>query len=276
MEGRRITLVVLVLTLVLAYPLTVHPATTMLPLGSDTNLFLWLLQWDLHALTHQPLSIFDANIYYPFRHTLAYSENLIGSAFVAAPILWTTHNPVLSVKVVALLSCVLCGVGAYFLARRVGVGPLGATIGAVIFAFAPPRFFRLGQLHLTTIQWVPFCLAFVHSYLDSGRRRHLWSACGFFVLQVLTSGHGAVFAAFSVAALLLWRMALGEPIRPFARVRDLGIPGAIAIALVVLVILPYRSVQKEMGLRRSLDEATYFSPNRSSFIASPTHVHRWI
>ena len=74
MEGRRITLLVLVLTLVLAYPLSVHPATTILPLGSDTNLFLWLLQWDVHALTHQPLSIFDANIYYPFRHTLAYLE----------------------------------------------------------------------------------------------------------------------------------------------------------------------------------------------------------
>jgi hypothetical protein len=33
------------------------------------------LAWDTHAFT-TPLSIFDANIYYPERHTLAYSENL--------------------------------------------------------------------------------------------------------------------------------------------------------------------------------------------------------
>src|SRR5438552_16449983 len=138
MEGRRITLVVLVLTLVLAYPLTVHPATTMLPLGSDTNLFLWMLQWDVHALTHRPLSIFDANIYYPYHHTLAYAENLIGSALIAAPVLWVTANPVLALNVVALLSCVLCGAGVYLLARRVGVSPLGAALAGIIFAFAPP------------------------------------------------------------------------------------------------------------------------------------------
>ena len=66
-----------------------------------------------HAFVHQPLAIFDANIYYPFRHTLAYSENLIGSALIAAPVLWLTGNPVLALNMVALLSCVLCGVGAY-------------------------------------------------------------------------------------------------------------------------------------------------------------------
>src|SRR5207245_11089106 len=129
---------------------------------------------------------------------------------------------VLALNVVARLSCVLCGAGVYLLARRVGVSPLGAALAGIIFAFAPPRFFRLGQLHLTTIQWVPFCLAFVHAYLDSGRWRDLWWACGFFVLQALTSGHGAMFAAFSVALLLFWRTALGGPIRPFARVRALG------------------------------------------------------
>jgi len=46
---------------------------------------------DTHAFTSQPLAIFDANIYYPERLTLAYSENLIGTALFAAPLLWLTH-----------------------------------------------------------------------------------------------------------------------------------------------------------------------------------------
>src|SRR5207245_450952 len=133
---------------------------------------------------------------------------------------------VLALNVVARLSCVLCGAGVYLLARRVGVSPLGAALAGIIFAFAPPRFFRLGQLHLTTIQWVPFCLAFVHAYLDSGRWRDLWWACGFFALQALTSGHGAVFAAVAIAALLVWRVALGEPILLARRLRDFGLPVA--------------------------------------------------
>ena len=63
------------LTVVMAWPLSAHPGSTVLPLGADTNLFLWTIGWDLHAIVHQPLSIFDANIFYPLPHTLAYSEN---------------------------------------------------------------------------------------------------------------------------------------------------------------------------------------------------------
>jgi hypothetical protein len=271
-----IALIVAVLTVPLAWPLSVHPASTVLPIGADANLFLWTLQWDTHALTHRPWAIFDANIYYPFRHTLAYSENLIGSSIVAAPILWTIGNPVLALNAVALLSCVLSGAGAYMLARQTGAGPAGAALAALIFAFAPPRFFRLGQIHLTTVQWVPFCLACLHRYLDSGRARDLHRACGFFALQVLTSGHGAVFAALAAGGLILWRVLLAERVRPLARLRDLGLPGAAAMAVVVLMVLPYFAVQREMGLRRSLEEATFFSPSVSSFLASPGHLHRWL
>jgi len=97
-----------------------HPARVLPAVGSDSDLFMWTLAWDAHAFVHQPLSIFDANIFFPNRGTLAYSENLIGSAFFAAPILWLTGNPVLAFNVISLLSCVLCGLGAYVLGRRVG------------------------------------------------------------------------------------------------------------------------------------------------------------
>ena len=153
-----------VLTVVLAWPLSADPAGRVLTDSPDTELFLWTLSWDTHAFTHAPLSIFDANIYYPQPNTLAYSENLIGSALLAAPVIWMTHNPVLALNLVGLLSCVLCGVGAYVLARRTGVGAPDATLSGLIFAFSPPRFFRLGQLHLTAVQWVPFTLAALHAF----------------------------------------------------------------------------------------------------------------
>ena len=93
----------------------------------------------------------------------------------------------------ALMTCVLCGVGAYLLARRCTSAPRGAFICGLIFAFAPPRFFRMGQLHMTAVQWIPFSLAFLHSYLERGRRRDLLLAIGFFSLQALASGHGAAY-----------------------------------------------------------------------------------
>src|SRR5262245_20149235 len=88
----------LLLTLVFTYPLSLHPASTIIWRNADTDLFMWTLAWNTHAIVQQPLAIFDANIYYPYLHTLAYSENLLGSTIFAAPVLWTTANPVLALN----------------------------------------------------------------------------------------------------------------------------------------------------------------------------------
>ena len=142
-------------------------------------------------------SIFDANIYYPFANTLAYSENLIGSAFFAAPIIWLTGDLVLAMNLTALLTCVLCGTGAYLLARHLHLNLGGAFICGLIFAFAPPRFFRMGQLHMTAVQWIPFSLAFLHAYFERGRRRDLLLAIGFLLAA------GAVERAWRRVSVLL-------------------------------------------------------------------------
>jgi len=261
------------LTLVLAYPLSLHPATTLLPGDPDSDLFMWTLAWDTHALVTRPLSIFDANIFYPYGDTLAYSENLIGSTPFAAPVLWLVGNPILALNVVALLSVVLCGLGAYVLGRRLGMSTTAALICGLIFAFAPTRFFRIGQLHLTTVQWVPFGLAALHGYLDTGRARHLKLAAFFFTLQAFTSGHGAVFLTLAMAGLLAYRFLLGEPIAPVRRVRDLGVTGALLLVPTAFLFPPYRHVQLEMGLRRSLVD---WAPSPESFLASPAVVYSWL
>jgi hypothetical protein len=269
----RVAVLYFALTLLLAYPLSVHPAGRLLSIAPDPFLMMWMLMWDTHAIIHQPLSIFDANIYYPQQHTLAYSENLIGSTVFAAPVLWLTDNPVLAMNVVALLSCVLCGLGAYLLARRVGVGTHGATLTGLIFAFSPPRFFRISQIHVTTVQWMPFALAYLHAYLDRGRKRDLLMVAAFFTLQALSSGHGAVFLLVAMLGLIAYRVLFGEPIAFIRRLSDLGVAGALLLAPAVLIVLPYRSVQVEMGLRRSIID---WQRPWQSFLASPAHLQTFL
>jgi hypothetical protein len=266
----RVALLYCCLTFLLAYPLSRHPGTRVLANGADPNLFMWSLGWDTHAFTHQPFSIFDANIFYPQRHTLAYSENFIGSAFFAAPILWLTGNLVLATNLVALLSCALCGLGGFVLARKLGLSVPAAVVTGIVFGFSPPRFFRIEQLHLTTIQWMPFCLAYLHAYLDTSRRRDLHLAVGFFSLQALTSGHGAALLVLAVAIVLVYRVAFGEPIAPMRRLRDFGAAGVLLILPTLLIIIPYREVQNELQFSRGVND---FITNWSSFLASPSRLH---
>lgn len=273
-EARGFALVSLlyaVLTFVMAYPFAASPASQVLADAPDMHLFMWTLGWDAHAFLHQPWLIFDANIYHPYPNTLAYSENLIGSALFAAPIIWLTGDLVLALNLTTLLTTVLCGSGAYLLARRWGLSAAAAFVCGVIFAFAPPRFSRMAQLHMTAVQWIPFTLAFVHSYLAHGKRRDLLLALACFSLQVLSSGHGAAFLTMAVGLLIVWHLWLGRalPIRKW--LQDCGATGLYLIAPSIWVMWPYRMAQVDAGLRREYPAEAM--PGLTSFVASPSRVH---
>jgi hypothetical protein len=259
------------LTGALTYPLCLEPATRAMALSADTRLFLWTLSWDVHALLHQPLRLFDANIFYPEPRTLAFSEHLLGSAVLGAPFL-LAGGPVLAMNVVLLLSCLLSGAGGYLLARELGIPRAGAFVTGTIFAFAPPRFTRLAQLHLATVQWIPFCLAFSHAYLRRGRRRDLLAAAFFFTLQSLTSGHGGLFLLLALLSLAGWAFVTRRLPATRTLARDVGFAGALLLAINVPFLVPYFRVQHELGLRRTIGAVYDWVPNASSFLASPSYV----
>ena len=262
------------LTFVMAYPLSATPGTAVVVDAPDTHVYIWTLAWDVHAFLNQPLRMFDANVYHPYTHTLAFSENLIGSAFLAAPFIWLTGNLVLGMNMAALITCVLCGIGGYVLARALHLRPGAAFLCGVVYAFAPPRFFRLGQLHMTAVQWIPFTLAFLHIYFERGRRSWLLLAVACFTLQVLSSGHGAAFTAVASALLVAWRVGFGQPIAVRQWLRDFGVAGAYLLAPSVLMLMPYRLVRGQGGLRYPYDPDAL--PNPESFLASPTRLHVYL
>jgi hypothetical protein len=269
-------LLFVLLTLVLTVPLSLAPATKALPLSADTRLFLWTISWDVHALLRQPLSIFDANIFFPEPRTLAYSEHLIGSAILGAPALLASGNPVLALNVIVLLSCVLSGLGAYFLARHLGTGVPAALVAGLVFAFGPARFVRLAQVHVAVVQWIPFALAFMHLYARHRRRRDLVAVAAFLTLQSLSSGHGGLFLTLALGALVLYDWAFGRIPGPVRLLRDLGVVGVLILAVNVVFLVPYLRAQHDVGLHRTIGAVYDWTPNLVSFLASPAHVQEWL
>jgi hypothetical protein len=85
-----------------------------------------------------------------------------------------------------------------------------------------------------------------------------------------------VFAALAGGTLVVYRLALGEPLDVRRRVNDLGLAGGVLLLPALLVTLPYLAVQREMLLRRSLEDASTWAGSAVSFLASPTHVHEFI
>jgi hypothetical protein len=270
--GRRATLVgllYLALTIALLVPFSLHLGTRAMSPGSDWDFTLWVFAWDVHSFLHQPWHIFDANIMAPLPNTLGYEENAIGSALMVAPVIWITHSVLLAANLAAVLTIPLSGLGVYLLARKLRVSEAGAVLAGLVFALDPPRFFRLEQFHVTAIQWIPFCLAFLHDYLDHGRRRDLWLALAFFSAQAVSSGHGTAFLLITIVALLAYRLLLGEPLAAWRRLRDFGVTGALLLTPALLIYLPYRRAQTEAGLERTL-QGWFTAP--ASFLATPSRI----
>ncbi len=68
--------VFVVLAVLHTWPLALAPGTLSRNDTVDTVLHEWTLAWLAHQIVRDPLHLFDANIFYPERSTLAYSDHL--------------------------------------------------------------------------------------------------------------------------------------------------------------------------------------------------------
>ena len=72
--------------------------------SGDARFAVWNVAWVAHALTTDPARVYDANIFYPHRNALAFSEANLGAGLLAVPAWTITHNPYTAFNVVVLFS----------------------------------------------------------------------------------------------------------------------------------------------------------------------------
>jgi hypothetical protein len=256
-----------VLTVILTYPVLPEAAQGVNNTG-DPLLNAWILNWDVHALLSQPLNLYHANIFFPYPLTLAYSEALLGSVVLAAPIILLTHNPIFAGNVLTLLGFALSGWGTYLLVKRFTENRLAALIAGTIFAFNPYRFSQISHLQLVTVQWIPFIFLFLDRWFEKRRWRDWSGLCLAFNLQFLSSYYTGLFVALALGImvfgyLLLYRRAFGWRV-----LWPLGLLGAISIAINVPLALPYLQVSQAMNFTRSLDDAVAGSARLSYYLGA--------
>src|SRR5262245_53548101 len=85
-SGLKATGIFLLLTVVFTWPQAIHWLSV--PDFMDTYFSMWRLAWIAHQLPLDPQHLFDANIFYPLKHTLAYSDAVLLEGLIGAPLLW--------------------------------------------------------------------------------------------------------------------------------------------------------------------------------------------
>src|SRR5438034_7129102 len=97
------------LAVVHTWPLARNPAHLSRNDNGDTVLNTWAIAWVAHQLPRDPVHLFDANIFYPERLALCYSEAMIVQGVLAMPIRAAGGSPVLAYNLVLLAGFALTG-----------------------------------------------------------------------------------------------------------------------------------------------------------------------
>jgi hypothetical protein len=215
----------------------------------DLDLHLWTLAWVSRTVVRDPLHIFDANIFYPARLTLAGSDHLLGTLPVAGPVYWLTGSPVATLNAVVLSSFPLAGLATFALvADGTGSGWAGLVAGFV-YAFAPWRARSFVPVQTFSVQYLPLALLALTAYLRSGRRWLLAAGLTALTVQVLVAYYVA-YAALVTVAVWLAVVALGEPRPPGRRWIALGLGLVAMTGVTTAVSWPYL-LRREVGAIRT-------------------------
>lgn len=268
---RELTFFILA-SLILTYPLVTHLDQAVYT-TSDSLHSAWILDRNVFALRQGKLKdFFNANTFYPYKNTLAYSDHLIGQTFLAGPIIYFTNNPILAQNILIILSFAFSGITAFWLFNYWLKNRLAALIPAFAFAFANFRFQQLEHLNILTSFWLPLVFLFLQKWLDRQQKRDLFFFGIFYFLTILSSLH---YALMTSLALLAYWLFSGFFLSAQNFRRNKVWPVAIVVAVVLLVSAPtlysYLKLKQEFPeISRSIRDNMAGSASLSSFLFSAT------
>lgn len=275
-EACAVVIVSAILTAVFTYPIAFKLERVGRVDNGDGQLSIWNVAWVARALAADPIHVFDANIFYPHRGTLAYSENNLGAGALAVPVYLATRNAYAAHNSAVLLAFILTATGMYYLVRYLTHDRRAAALSAIWFAFCPFIFARTAHIQLLMTAGLPFAMLAFHRLADrptAGRGAALGCAMA---AQALCCGYYGIFVILMVGFAVV---VVASTRRLWTDARywmAIGVAGIVSIGLVVPAYLPYIALRRDTGFHRTIGQAVQYSANWSAYLASSSFAHAWL
>jgi hypothetical protein len=263
-----------VLALIMTWPLATGYGRLGRTLPGDGPYAIWNVTWVARTLVTEPLQLFDANIFYPHRWALAFSELNIVAGVVGIPAWLATHNPYATHNTALIFGFATSALAAWLLARRLTGSSSAALFAGAAYGFCPYFFAHTSHIQLLMGGGIPLSFLMLHRLADAPSIRRGIElglalglqalACAYYgILAGLMIGYGAIFLSVSRR---LWTRTYWTAIAAGA---------LVSAACVVPFFIPFLEIQ-EGGFHRTLDESRRYSANLATYMASSAHAHRWL
>jgi hypothetical protein len=261
------------LTVVHTWPLATGPATLSRNDNADTVLNEWILAWVAHQLPRAPTRLFQGNIFYPERDTLAFSEHMVVQSLMGLPLFSFGASPVLVYNLLLLSGFTLTAWMMYLVIARATGDALAGLVAGSLAAFNSHVFTRLPHLQVLHVEFLPFAVLALHTLLV---RPSIPNAVGLgvlFALQGLTSNYWLAFITLAFVAAGLARPGEWTGARLPRAGLMLALAAAVALVLVVPFLLPYYRAMRDQGLVRGLVEIAMHSATWRDYLSTTGRLH---
>lgn len=246
------------------------------PTDADGQYSIWNIAWVAHALITDPSHLYDANIFFPHRSTLAYSEANLLEGALAVPVYWATKNPWLSVNVVCLFAFASAFVCTYCLLLYLWRDRVAAAAGGIMYACCPYVFSHLSHIQLLMTGGIPLSLLTLHRVADNPTLNRGVALGLALAAQALSCAYYGVFAALLVGYGVLLLGTMRSLWRQPAYWAAVATGAVVSILIVLPFFMPYLHVRAETGFGRTELEAIRSSANLQSYIVSGARAHAWL
>lgn len=257
--------VCLLLAALHTWPLSTAPASVSLNQNADAEQWAWTLSWIPHALVHQPLRLFDGNIFAPEPRVLALSDPVIVPGLIAAPLRALGASPVLTFNLVTLIGLTITAWAGWFVVWRwTGSACAGLVTGALM-AFNAHTLTRLAHIPASHLWGLPLTLYFADRLIHAPRRRDAVLLALVIASVAVTSIYTLTFAGVLVAVVI----ACGVP--RWRAMTAVALSAGCGLLVALPALWPYVRLART-GITRPLDMVTQFSATPAGYLTSVSRV----
>lgn len=266
-------MLLVLLTILALHPLYSHADTSLLD-QYDSLDSAWRLWWPAHQLAHNPLHLFDANIFYPYHQTMMFDELLFGETLLALPIYALGGSPLLAVNWTIGLNFVLAGWGMCLLAHHLTASRIAGVVAGILYSFSAFHFLHIGHVGISNIGWLPLIILALDKLVRYGGRSWRWSLllALFLTMQTLSAPYLAYYAALLAGFYLLFAFTQIDMRKAALSPAFIGhLSAAIGLSLVITLpfLFSYYQVNTTHNFKRPLNEIYSLSANFESLLAAP-------
>ena len=268
-----VTLIFTVFSLLYFWPLSKVLGDHLGPDLGDPMFNLWVLKWGVHEIrlglpNLWNGNVWNANIFYPTKGTLAFSDHLLGPAAELVLFLKVFPNAIAGYNVLFVSSYIGSALAVCWMLRKSGLSWAAAGLGGWMYAFSSFRLSQMSHLQILIAQWIPLTLWFWDRLLVERTVKNAALFLLFYLLNLSGGCYLAYMIHFSLLAIFLSRVpTVGRQLFSPRSLRVLIPVGVVASLAVAALFLPYLRISRAQGLSRPKAEIEFYSARLASYFS---------